>query len=309
MLRLRRLQSMEGSLPPPLLQNRACHFCGTRLLSDVPFVRGIRLAVADSPEDLGSDVSRLPLAGHRSLALTRGFSRFFALLLLITCPSPSSRQRLLGITPGLGFLRNPSPYAMRLAPAPIVSWRGHTGLLRSQFPWLTSLGRCSPPGFCGRADRSVSKAAGALSWAFWLQRVSLLRWFAFTVAQCTFACAARRCLRDGIPGVRLPGSAVYPRFRPLRTSRRPGGYAVTPAPGGRDLHTHGTLSYKVHTYLAVYLEASASFRPTGRTSTNAVLMVQPHTAKTCAMASWVPNTTRCWTPTRRRRQYDFTTCA
>ena len=142
------LQSMEGSLPPPLLQNRACHFCGTRLLSDVPFVRGIRLAVADSPEDLGSDVSRLPLAGHRSLALTRGFSRFFALLLLITCPSPSSRQRLLGIPPGRGFLRNPSPYAMRLAPAPVIhtARRGQTGLLRSQVPWFASVGRCSPPG-------------------------------------------------------------------------------------------------------------------------------------------------------------------
>src|SRR5256886_543839 len=38
-------------------------------------------------------------------------------------------------------------------------------------------------GFVGSADRSVSKAAGALSCAFWLQRVSLLRWFAFTVAQ------------------------------------------------------------------------------------------------------------------------------
>ena len=37
-----RLQSMEGSLPPPLLQNRACHFCGTRLLSDVPSDIGIR---------------------------------------------------------------------------------------------------------------------------------------------------------------------------------------------------------------------------------------------------------------------------
>lgn len=99
-------------------------------------------------------------------------------------------------------------------------------------------------GFVGSAHRSVSKAAGALSCAFWLQRVSLLRWFAFTMAPCTFACAARRCLLDGIPGVRLPGSAVYPRFRPLRTSRRPGGYAGTPAPGGRDLHPHGTLSYK-----------------------------------------------------------------
>jgi hypothetical protein len=48
----------------------------------------------------------------------------------------------------------------------------------------------------------------------------------------TFADATHRCLLNGIPGVRLPGSAVYPRCRPLRTSRRPGGYAVTPAPGG-----------------------------------------------------------------------------
>ena len=121
-------------------------------------------------------------------------------------------------------------------------------------------------GFIGSADRSVSKAAGAFSCAFWLQRVSLLRWFAFTMAQRTFACAAPRCLLDGIPGSRLPGSAVYPRFRPLRTSRRSGGYAVTPAPGGRDSHPHGKLSYKIHTYLAVYPEASASFRPTDRTS-------------------------------------------
>ena len=51
-LRRLRLQSMEGSLPPPLLQNRACHFRGTRLLSEVPSGRGIRLAVIDSPEDL-----------------------------------------------------------------------------------------------------------------------------------------------------------------------------------------------------------------------------------------------------------------
>jgi len=68
-----------------------------------------------------------------------------------------------------------------------------------------------------------------------------LRWLAFTMAHYTFAYAAHRCLLDGIPGVRLPGAAVYPRFRPLRTSHRPGGYAVTPAPGGRDLHPHGEL--------------------------------------------------------------------
>ena len=125
------------------------------------------------------------------------------------------------------------------------SRRGHTGLLRSQFPWCASVGRCSPPGFCGSADRSVSKAAGALSCAFWLQRVSLLRWVVFTMAQHTVACAAHRCPLDGVPGLRLPGAAVYPRFRPLRTSRGPGGYAVTPALGGRDLHSHGELSYEV----------------------------------------------------------------
>ena len=37
-------------------------------------------------------------------------------------------------------------------------------------------------------------------------------------------------------------------------------------------------------------------------STNAVLRVQPHAAKTCSMASWVPNTTRCLTPMMRRQK-------
>jgi len=121
MVRLTRLQSMEGSLPPPLLQNRACHFCGTRLLSDAPSVIGIRPTVNDSRSDLWSDVSRLPLAGHRSLTPQRGSSASPALLLPITYASPSSRQHIRGITPGLGFLRNPSPYALRLAPPPILA--------------------------------------------------------------------------------------------------------------------------------------------------------------------------------------------
>src|SRR5499427_4972782 len=108
---------------------------------------------------------------------------------------------------------------------------------------------------------------------FWLQRVSLLRWFACTMAQHTFACATPRGLLDGIPGLRLPGSVVEPRFKPLRTSREPGGYAVTPAPGGRDLHPHEELSYEVHKHLAICPEARASFRPTGRTSTQVVLLV------------------------------------
>src|SRR5215471_3165857 len=77
-----------------------------------------------------------PLRDIAPSRLHAGSSAFFALLLLITCTSPSSRQRILGMTPGLGFLRHPSPSAMRLAPAPVVhtSRRGHTGLLRSQVP-------------------------------------------------------------------------------------------------------------------------------------------------------------------------------
>ena len=38
---LRALQSMGKSLSPPLLQNHACQFPGTRLLSDMPLVTGI----------------------------------------------------------------------------------------------------------------------------------------------------------------------------------------------------------------------------------------------------------------------------
>src|SRR5215510_14666824 len=71
--------------------------------------------------------------------------------------------------------------------------------------------------------------------------------------------------------MRLPGSAVSPRCSPLRTSREAGGYAVTPARGGRGLHPHGKLSYEVHPYLAIFLETRVPFRPTGRTSVPAQL--------------------------------------
>src|SRR4029450_9644121 len=113
---------------------------------------------------------------------------------------------------------------------------------------VASVGRCPPPGFVAVQTGQYRRLPAPYPMPFWLQRVSLLRWFAFTMAQCTFACAAHRRLLDGIPGMRLPGSAVYPRFGPWGAGRRPGGYAVTPALGGRDLHPHGKLSYKVHTY-------------------------------------------------------------
>jgi hypothetical protein len=88
---------------------------------------------------------------------------------------------------------------------------------------VASVGRCSPPGFVAVQTGQYRRLPAPYPVPFWLQRVSLLRWFAFTMALYTFAYAAHRCLLDGIPGVRLPGSAVYPRFRPLRTSRKSGG--------------------------------------------------------------------------------------
>ena len=124
-----------------------------------------------------------PWRGIAPSRFRAGSSAFAALLLRITCTSPSSRQLILGITPGLGFLRNPSPYAMRLAPAPVVLVERPDGV--TPFPVAMERLRRAvlSTGFIGSADRSGSKAAGALSCAFWLQRVSLLRWFAFTVAQ------------------------------------------------------------------------------------------------------------------------------
>ena len=186
-----------------------------------------------------SDVSRLPLAGHRSLTLTRGFSASSAVLLPIPCPSPSSRQPILGITPGLCFLRNPSPYAIRLAPAPVISERTYgvppfpVAMARIRRVVLSTgfLWRCTPVSIegCRRPLLCPFGSSASASCAGWLSR-----WLNHT-----FALAAHRCLLDGIPGLRLPGSAVYPRFRPLRTSRRSGGYAVTPALGERGLHSHG----------------------------------------------------------------------
>ena len=49
-----------------------------------------------------------PLQGIAPSRVHAGSSAFLALLLLITCTSPSSRQRILGITPGLGFLGDPT---------------------------------------------------------------------------------------------------------------------------------------------------------------------------------------------------------
>ena len=94
------------------------------------------------------------------------------------------------------------------------SMKARVGLLRSQFPLLASLGRCSPPGLSAVQTGQCLWLPAPYPLPFWLQRFSLLRWIYVTMAHYPFACAAHKCLLDGIPGLRLPGSAVYPRFRP-----------------------------------------------------------------------------------------------
>src|SRR5262245_47581250 len=74
----------------------------------------------------------------------------------------------------------------------------------------------------------------------------------------TFAYAAHRCLLVGIPRLRITGSDVSPPRKPLTTSRRPGGDAVTSAPEGRDLHPHEELSYKAVGF-AIYPRTASSF--------------------------------------------------
>jgi hypothetical protein len=92
---------------------------------------------------------------------------------------------------------------------------------------------------------------------------SLSRWLEYV-----FAYATHRFLLDRVSGLRFPDTAVYPRFSPLRTSRQTGGYAFTSAPEGQGLHLHGdeVTRLKVNLNLAVFPEAKASFRPTGRTA-------------------------------------------
>jgi hypothetical protein len=80
-----------------------------------------------------------------------------------------------------------------------------------------------------------------------------------------FAFATQRFLLDGVSGLRLPDTAVYPRFSPLRTSRGTGGYACTSAPEGWGLHPHEDGVTRLYG-LAACLEVLTSFQPTGHRS-------------------------------------------
>jgi hypothetical protein len=159
---------------------------------------------------------------------------------------------------------------MRLAPTLCGDppHRGQLGVTPFLIPIDRILRVTLSTGCCDGTSWSVRWLPASYPVPFWLQRVSLLRWFTFTMAQRVFACATHRFLLDRVSGLRLPDIAVYPRFSFLRTSPKTGGYAFTSVPEGQGLHLHGdeVTRLKVNLNLAVCPEAGASFRPTSRTS-------------------------------------------
>ena len=117
-----RLGVISPELRPPLVaipsvRNTAHTFMAHGSSVMRPLSSGIPPAVYNSWGTCDLTVHASPL---RDIAPSRqgvGSSASAALLRPITCTSPSARQPLRGITPGLCFLRDPSRHAMRWAPA------------------------------------------------------------------------------------------------------------------------------------------------------------------------------------------------
>src|SRR5262249_32421507 len=92
------LPKATGSPPLPRFQNRACAFPFTRLLSGAaPVMSTIH------PTGLGDALSALhTYLGHA------GFMSYAYLLAPLPSTPPLPRQPILGMTPGLGFLGDPT---------------------------------------------------------------------------------------------------------------------------------------------------------------------------------------------------------
>src|SRR6266516_909174 len=92
------LPKATGSPPLPRFQNRACAFPFTRLLSGAALVKSTIQSTG-----LGDTLSAL----HTYLGQA-GFMSYACLLAPLPSTPPLPRQHILGITPGLGFLGDPS---------------------------------------------------------------------------------------------------------------------------------------------------------------------------------------------------------
>jgi hypothetical protein len=142
---------MDGSLPPPLLQNRACHFCGTRLLSDAPFVMRHLSSCCKQP-------SRLMICRFAPLpcgtSLPHAAARVLALLQRYSLRSPAHHRPHVSISEALPsalascgippdtacgwhlLMKHESPYQVTPFPVPMVRIRRavlSTGFLGSAY--------------------------------------------------------------------------------------------------------------------------------------------------------------------------------
>jgi hypothetical protein len=138
---------MDRSLHPPLLQNRACHFHGTRLLSVVMRVTHTDWQVV--PPWLGQSAfgggryDALP-GRHQGLALCLGSS---PLTHSLTFHNTVLTSAYPGHYPGPWLLEGSCPIRHAVGTYSDLCRRARMRLLRSQLPLLASLGRCFPPGF------------------------------------------------------------------------------------------------------------------------------------------------------------------
>src|SRR6266704_4400473 len=92
------LPKATGSPPLTRLQNRACAFPFTRLLSGAALVKS-----TIQPTGLGDALSAL----HTYLGQA-GFMSYACLLVPLPSTPPLPRQHILGTTPGLRFLGDPT---------------------------------------------------------------------------------------------------------------------------------------------------------------------------------------------------------
>ena len=140
-----------------------------------------------------------------------------------------------------GAIPSPTRPTVGTSSVPALSGRGR--FRRSPVPWLASVGRGSPPGLrwrctpvriagCRRRIRCPLGSSASASGA------GCDHGFPPLCLRCPSMPARRDTQRE---------AARLRRFAPLHAvenQSRAWGEAVTPAPGGRDLHPHGELRYK-----------------------------------------------------------------
>jgi hypothetical protein len=137
---------MDRSLHPPLLQNRACHFHGTRLLSDAPLCHRYPSGRQGRPSGLVTCCfAPSPFGASHPRASTRVLRIFSAnpaghlCITVLTSAYPGHYPRHWLLEESLPTRHAVGTYSRQ-------DVRARVRLRRSQLPWLAALGRYSPPG-------------------------------------------------------------------------------------------------------------------------------------------------------------------